>query len=111
MTGEQERKSGFTEGCLAFDAGLEAYLEGENRPRVILHARECPFCGSLLADLEKIRQVSGAAALREAFEVEPPESMWISLRASLVSEGIIRQPQGFWQRWLVAAASLWKPLP
>ena len=111
MTGEQERKSGFTEGCQAFDAGLEAHLEGENQPGVILHARECSLCGCLLADLEKIRQASAAAPLREGFEAEPPDSMWVSLRASLVSEGIIRQPQSFWQRWLGAPASLWKPLP
>ncbi len=111
MTGEQEERTGFTEGCVAFDTELEAYLEGENRPQITLHARECSYCGSLLADLEKIRQACGEPMLQQAFEVEPPQTMWPSLRASLIAEGIIRQPEGFWQRWFGGQASLWRPLP
>lgn len=111
MTGEQDIRAGFTEGCVEFDVGLQSYLEGEHRPQITLHARECPFCGSLLEDLENIRQVSGEAVVREAFEAEPPEAMWASLRASLITEGIIRQPEGFWRRWFGGPASLWRPLP
>jgi hypothetical protein len=112
MTGERDRRAGFTDACVAFDADLESYLEGEDLPQVRLHARECAYCGCMLADLEEIRQASGEEMVREAFEAEPSAALWSSLRTSLIEEGIIRAPQGFLRRWLETPASLvWRPIP
>jgi len=84
-----------TAACQLFDLELAAYLEGEERPKLVAHIRECPFCCSMLADLEGIRSAAGHLAPQE-----PPERMWTSIRASLIAEGIIRQPEAFWRRWL-----------
>ncbi|MGH9430522.1 MAG: hypothetical protein ACRD3T_03175 [Terriglobia bacterium] len=111
MRGDQESEMASSAGCMVFDAQLEAYLEGENRPQVSLHASECPFCGGVLADLEKIRQMSGEVGVREAFEVEPPETMWPSLRTSLISEGVIHQPESFGSRWFGGWRILQRPIP
>jgi hypothetical protein len=83
-----------TAGCQLFDLELAAYLEGEERPKLVAHIRECPFCHSMLADLEGVRSAGSQLAPQE-----PPERMWTSIRASLIAEGIIRQPESFWRRW------------
>jgi hypothetical protein len=83
-----------TAACQLFDLELAAYLEGQERPKLAAHIRECPFCCSMLADLEGIRSAAGHLAPEE-----PPERMWTSIRASLIAEGIIRQPESFWRRW------------
>lgn len=83
-----------TEACRSFDAELAAYLEGEDRPELVAHARQCAFCHSVLADVEAIRLAGRDLALEE-----PPARIWASVRATLVAEGIIRDPQTFWQRW------------
>ncbi|MGH9452956.1 MAG: hypothetical protein ACRD2O_03190 [Terriglobia bacterium] len=111
MQGDQERKMAPTAGCMTFDAQLEAYLEGENRPQVVLHASECPYCGGALSDLEKIRQMSAEAAVRETFEANPPEALWPALRASLISEGVIHKPEGSRFRWLKHWEILRRPIP
>lgn len=111
MQGDQERKMAPTAGCMAFDAQLEAYLEGEQRPQVLLHANECPYCTGVLADLEKIRRMSADVAVRETFEVNPPETLWSSLRASLISEGIIHRPESSRFRWLKNWEALRRPIP
>jgi hypothetical protein len=51
------------------------------------HVAGCQFCSSLIADFERIF----AAANEIPAEVEPPSRIWISLRAQLVAEGIIRE--------------------
>jgi hypothetical protein len=53
------------------------------------HLAGCQACTSLLADFERI--VSAATELPA--EVEPPSRIWISLRAQLQAEGIIREPK------------------
>ncbi len=83
-----------TAACQLFDHELAAYLEGEERPKLVAHIRECPFCHSMLADLEGIGAVASHLAPQE-----PPERMWTSIRASLIAEGIIRQRETFWRRW------------
>jgi len=87
-------------GCQLFDLELAAYLEGEERPALSSHARLCPFCYAILSDLEAIR----SSCIDLATE-EPPRQLWSNIRASLIAEGIIRQRQAFWQRWLAA----WSP--
>jgi hypothetical protein len=111
MRGDQGRGVAPGTGCVAFDEELQAYLEGENRPQVSAHARECSFCGTVLADVDKIREVSRDPAVRESLEAAPPEAMWQSLRASLISEGIIRQPESFASRWLQAWRFVGRPVP
>jgi hypothetical protein len=84
-----------TAGCRVFDLELAAYLEGEERPELVAHVRECSFCYSMLADLEGIRSAGSDLALEE-----PPARVWTNIRASLIAEKIIRQREVFWQRWL-----------
>ena len=65
------------------------------------HVATCVACQSLVADFNAIL----AAAERLPAEVAPPERVWISLRAQLEAEGIIREqihapapePSSFWQ--------------
>jgi hypothetical protein len=52
------------------------------------HVVSCPACQSFIADLTSI-----VAAARELpAELEPPARVWVSLRAQLESEGIIKSP-------------------
>lgn len=95
-----------SEACRIFDSGLAAYLEGDAQPLVVSHARECAFCGCILADLEQIYSVSTELALEE-----PPAWMWSRIRASLVEEGIIREPASFWQRLLSRGTWLPQAIP
>jgi len=73
--------------CRQFDAELETYLEGEARPLVVAHARECASCGALLADLQSIKQTA-----RELPQEEPSPAVWATLRASLKAEGAFTAP-------------------
>jgi hypothetical protein len=72
---------------------LEAVLEQEGLSPLPLEAREhlagCPTCQDLLADLSAII----VAAKSAPAEVHPPDRIWVSLRAQLESEGIIREPE------------------
>ena len=83
-----------TAACRLLDRELAAYLEGEERPELVAHIGECSFCYSMLADLEAIRSASSQLGLEE-----PPPGIWTSIRASLIAEGIIRQPGVSWRRW------------
>ncbi len=80
-------------GCEAFDLNLAAYLEGEDRPEVVRHARECAYCKVVLADFEQIRHASSDLPIPE-----PPARLWTHIRASLEAEGIIRPQPAFGQR-------------
>jgi hypothetical protein len=72
---------------------VEAVLEQEGLSPLPLGAREhladCQGCSALLADLSAI----AVAAKRIPAEENPPERIWISLRAQLETEGIIGEPQ------------------
>ena len=57
------------------------------------HLRDCPRCAAHMADLEEI--VRTAAAL-PAFD--PPERVWIALRARLEEEGMFRRRAGLLER-------------
>ncbi|HUN63999.1 MAG TPA: hypothetical protein VMU53_18510 [Candidatus Sulfotelmatobacter sp.] len=84
---------------------LEAVLASEGLSPLPPEAREhlsgCTSCQDLLADLSTIV----VAAKRIPAEVAPPDRIWISLRAQLEAEGIIRDvptgavalPSPWWQ--------------
>ena len=87
---------------------VEAVLEQEGlsalRPAAREHLAGCEGCRELLADLSAIV----VAAKRIPAEEDPPERIWVSLRAHLEAEGIIRQPPAevveptalsWWQRF------------
>jgi hypothetical protein len=69
---------------------LEAVLESEGWDSLPAEAREhlagCTCCQDLLADLSAIV----VAARTLPAEVAPPDRIWVSIRAQLESEGIIR---------------------
>ncbi|HXJ96303.1 MAG TPA: hypothetical protein VMT20_25990 [Terriglobia bacterium] len=91
------------EACQRFDAELQSYLEGEDRPELRAHASECEYCGAVLADLLLLR-----TAAAELEPEDPPARMWANVRAHLVQEGLIRSrrnPPQSWFRWL------WRPIP
>jgi len=94
---------GPSEACRRFDAELQSYLEGEDRPEVRPHASQCEYCGALLADLLLLRTAAG-----ELEPEDPPARMWVSVRAGLTQEGLIRpgrNSSSSWLRWL------WRPIP
>lgn len=72
---------------------LEAVLEQHGLSPLPADAREhlaaCTACQDLLADFSSI----AVAAKRIPAEADPPDRIWISLRAQLEAEGIIRDPQ------------------
>ena len=90
-----ERLDDARAACRQFDLDLLAYLEGEDRPVVPAHARECVYCGVLLADLEQATFASHHLPIEE-----PPARVWANIRARLASEGVIREQVSSWRRWL-----------
>ena len=79
-------------------------MEGERHPDAASHAASCDRCHGLVADLDAIREA--AANLPE---VEPPARLWVSLRAQLEKEGLIRAPRA--ARWWDAFSpvGIWRP--
>jgi hypothetical protein len=73
--------------CNEFHNQLEAWMENERSQEARAHAASCDSCRALVADLDAIQQ---RAHVWGADEVAPPERVWISLRAQLETEGIIR---------------------
>ena len=53
------------------------------------HVVSCPSCAALIEDFAAIVTTAGQIPA----EVEPPARVWVSLRAQLEAEGIIRQPK------------------
>jgi len=83
---------------------LELDPDGPLTPAAAAHAKSCARCADLLGDLGAIRLAAGELSKEE---VVPPERVWISLRAQLESEGLIRQAReeesrqraGWWFTW------------
>ena len=71
-----------TAACYKFELELQAYMEGENRPFVPAHARECASCRIIVEDLEALR-----SAAREIPLEEPSPAVWSNIRARLAEEG------------------------
>jgi anti-sigma factor RsiW len=92
--------------CQQFDRHLAAYLEGEDGSEVLAHAQQCPYCGTLLADMEQIRFASRHLPLDE-----PPARVWANIRAALQAEGILREQVPAWYRRFPRLAILPRPVP
>ncbi len=92
---EQDKFKAERAACREFDAQLADYLEGEDRTGVSGHAKECPFCSVVLADIEQLR--AGGRAL--GWE-DPPARVWANVRAQLAAEGMLREPVAGWLSWL-----------
>lgn len=95
--------------CLQFRTGLPAYLEGEEKPEILLHKAQCTPCESLLSDLELIRTTAKDWPLET-----PPPGVWSNIRATLKAEGVFRPTEDFWWKqwiprrnlgWTLAAAA------
>jgi len=92
--------------CLKFDSDLPAYFEGEDRPELISHAEQCPYCSVVLADVKLIQSQS-----REALWEDPPARLWANIRATLASEGVFREPSAGRVSWLPQTGLLRYALP
>jgi len=57
------------------------------------HLRDCPRCALRFADLERIVTAASALPL-----LEPPERVWIALRARLEAEGMFRRRPSLLER-------------
>lgn len=101
-----EGMKGESEACRQFSRDVAEYLEGEKRPEVVNHASECLFCGVVLQDLETILSESRALPL-----ADPPARVWANIRASLVAEGVIHEPESWVRRWLAPLSGVWRPAP
>jgi hypothetical protein len=74
--------------CKELESVLETQELGQLSQDARLHLATCGACQGLVADLESI--VFAAKALPA--EVAPPDRIWISLRAQLEAEGLIKEP-------------------
>lgn len=88
--------------CEEFWKRSEAWMENERHPEDAAHFAACARCRVLIADLEMIRKV----AATELPEMEPPARIWISLRAQLEKEGLIRSPRKRWLDVLLPSGAL-----
>src|ERR1043166_449675 len=82
--------------CTEFEQALERKPDGPLPSSAALHLETCDDCRFLWHDLATVR-----AAGREwgALEPEPPQRLWVGLRAQLQEEGLIRvetQPAFAW---------------
>jgi hypothetical protein len=74
--------------CKDFEAVLELEGLAPLPSAASLHLAECPGCQNFLADLS----VMVSAAKQIPAEIDPPERLWVSLRAQMEAEGIIKSP-------------------
>jgi hypothetical protein len=88
--------------CEEFWERSEAWMENDRHPECEAHFAACARCRALIADLEMIRR----AAVLELPEMEPPARLWISLRAQLEQEGLIRSPRKDWWGAFVPSGAL-----
>ena len=93
-------------GCQQFDHDLPVYLEGEEKPQVLAHARKCSFCATVLADLEQIRFAGHDLPLEE-----PPARLWANIRATLAEEGALREQVPAWRHWFQRLPLLAESVP
>ena len=90
---------------------LESVLEAEGLEQLSkdarLHLATCGDCQAYVTDLNCI--VSAAKTLPA--EMNPPDRIWISLRAQLEAEGLIKEPVGIseWFSWLESLGGWLKP--
>lgn len=90
--------------CEQFIKYAPDWMEGQRSAEALAHRSSCSRCGALIADLEAIQR---AAPLLNNSLAEPPERVWLAVRAELEAEGIL-QPQ---RSWLERLLQLVPPLP
>src|SRR5579864_4531861 len=73
--------------CKELESILESEGLGQLPKDARLHLATCGACQTFVSDLNSI--VSAAKSLPA--EVNPPDRIWISLRAQLEAEGLIRE--------------------
>jgi hypothetical protein len=73
--------------CEDFLGDLEPWMDGERSADAQAHLRDCPRCFALVNDLNAIQ---AEARTWSASETDAPERVWVSLRAQLEQEGLIR---------------------
>lgn len=103
---EERLRQGEYSGCREFDANLAAYLDGEQNTAVLLHAEQCMSCSALLSDLEMIRVAAEDLPLES-----PSPRVWSNIRATLAQEGLFREREGFWKRWIASASLVPRTAP
>jgi hypothetical protein len=74
--------------CREFLNYLEPWMEGERPPDAQAHVRTCSHCSSVINDLEMIHSETRGWGAEDR---DAPERVWISLRAQLEQEGLIRE--------------------
>jgi hypothetical protein len=87
--------------CRRFAWELPAYLEGEARPFITSHAKDCVACGAVLSDLEWIQQAACELPLEE-----PSPVVWANIHARLEAEGAFGKPVSGWRQIFA-----WRTLP
>ena len=94
-----------TAECDRFGLELEAYMEGEVRPFVLAHLRECVFCKVVSEDLQALRTAAGELPLEE-----PSPAVWANVRAQLSAGGAFAEKEGVWS-WLGQLDLFRRPVP
>src|ERR1700693_2905255 len=90
--------------CAQFVEYAPEWMEGQRSAAALAHRSSCSRCGALISDLEAIQRT---APLLGQTLAEPPERVWLAVRAQLEEEGILR-PQ---RSWLERLADLLPPVP
>jgi hypothetical protein len=93
-----------TINCTDFQEQFEPRTDGSRDSAAQKHLRDCASCRSFVEDLGAIRAVAHGFAASDA---EPPERIWLSLRAQLVQEGIIRNAAP--KSWISGLFTGWLP--
>ena len=93
--------------CKELESVLEAEGLGQLSKDARLHVATCGACQGLLADFNSINE----AAKSLPAEVNPPDRIWISLRAQLKEEGLIKESVEVSEKdsWWASFVSAWKP--
>jgi hypothetical protein len=93
--------------CKELESVLEAEGLGQLSKDARLHLATCGACQGFVSDLSAI---TAAAKLIPA-EVNPPDRIWISLRAQMEAEGLIKEPVEAFERtsWWESFVAAWKP--
>jgi len=92
-------------GCYRLELELQAYLEGEEKPFVLAHTRECTFCRVMVEDLERLRAAASELPLEE-----PSPVVWSNIRAQLATTGSFVEKTSLWD-WLGQLEFLRRPIP
>jgi hypothetical protein len=94
-----------TAACYQFELELEAYMEGEERPFVLAHTRDCGFCRLIVEDLKALRVAAHELPLEE-----PSPAVWSNIRARLAATGAFAEKGSFWN-WFRQPDLLRRPIP